>query len=135
MHLFLLLLMLLGLGACAALRTEPGPVSDNAAVRSLAEQAQIDRDLGRTANAAANLERALRIEPGNASLWQALARLRLSQGEYEQAENLAARANSWAGNDRGLRAGNWRLISEARRARGDEEGAHTAASRAAEFER
>lgn len=134
MRLLLVLLLSLGLGACAALRTEPEPVSDNAAVRSLADQAQVDRDLGRTASAAANLERALRIEPGNPLLWQALARLRLSQGEFELAENLAARANSWAGNDRGLRAENWRLISEARRARGDDDGARVAASRASTFE-
>ena len=49
--------------------------------------------------AAASIERALRIEPRNPRLWQELARVRLKQGQYAQAENVAARSNSWAGDD------------------------------------
>jgi Tfp pilus assembly protein PilF len=81
------------------------------------ESARADAGAGRLANAAASLERALRIEPRNPRLWQELARVRLKQGEYAQAESLAARSNAWAGGDEPLRAENLRLIEQARAAR------------------
>jgi cytochrome c-type biogenesis protein CcmH/NrfG len=90
------------------------------------DSARADLAAGRLANAAASLERALRIEPRNPRLWQELARVRLKQGDYAQAEGVAARSNSWAGADNALRAENWRLIAQAREARGDSEGARAA---------
>jgi Tfp pilus assembly protein PilF len=90
------------------------------------ENARAEAAAGKLVNAAASLERALRIEPRNPRLWQELARVRLKQGQYVQAESVAARSNSWAGDDKGLRAENWRLIAESRRARGDTEGAQAA---------
>jgi Tfp pilus assembly protein PilF len=90
------------------------------------ETARADAASGNLASAAASIERALRIEPRNARLWHELARLRLKQGQYAQAENVAARSNSWASDDRALRAENWRLIAESRKARGDAEGAQKA---------
>jgi Tfp pilus assembly protein PilF len=94
------------------------------------ETARADIAAGKLPNAAASLERALRIEPRNPRLWQELARLRLKQGQYAQAESVAARSNSWAGSDSALRAENWRLIAEAREARGDAEGARAALEQA-----
>lgn len=111
------------------------PVSENLAVASLVESARADGEAGRLAKAAASLERALRIEPRNPRLWQELARVRLMQGEYAQAESVAARSNAWAAGDNGLRAENWRLIAEARAARGDTEGARSALERASRFGR
>ncbi len=91
------------------------------------DSARADNAAGKLANAAASLERALRIEPRNPRLWQELSRVRLSQRDYVQAESCAARSNSWAGNDDGtLRADNWRLIAQAREARGDADGARAA---------
>jgi len=127
------------LGGCAAVQP-PAPVSEpvpapvpappapfeNAAVASLVDGARADVAAGRLVNAAASLERALRIEPRNPRLWQELARVRLRQGDYAQAESVAARSNSWAGNDSRLRAENWRLIAQAREARGDAAGARAA---------
>ncbi|HEV2430989.1 MAG TPA: tetratricopeptide repeat protein [Burkholderiales bacterium] len=104
----------------------PPPAKENIAVAGLIETARADAASGNLAGAAASIERALRIEPRNARLWHELARMRLKQGEYAQAENVAARSNSWAGDDRALRAENWRLIAESRKARGDAEGAQTA---------
>ena len=46
-----------------------------------------------------------------------LAKVRLKQGQYAQAESMAARSNAWAGSDEALRAENQRLIEEARAAR------------------
>jgi len=119
---------------------EPAPLpapaarTENLAIAGLLDGARADAAAGRLANAAASLERALRIEPRNPRLWQELARVRLKQGDYAQAESTAARSNSWAGSDNALRAENWRLIAHARDARGDAEGAK-AALEAAERQR
>jgi Tfp pilus assembly protein PilF len=102
------------------------PPSENVAVAGLMQNARSEAAAGRLANAAATIERALRIEPRNPRLWQELARVRLKQGEYAQAESVAARSNSWAGADNTLRAENWRLIAESREARGDADGAQKA---------
>jgi Tfp pilus assembly protein PilF len=99
---------------------------ENVAIAGLMESARSASSSGDLAGAAASLERALRIEPRNPRLWQELARVRLKQGQFAQAESVAARSNSWAGDDRALRAENWRLIAESRRARGDAEGAKAA---------
>jgi predicted Zn-dependent protease len=115
------------LAGCAS-APEPGPAPapveqapppylgprENVAVAGLLESARADAAAGRLATAAASLERALRIEPRNPRLWQELARVRLQQGDYAQAESTAARSNSWAGNDSALRAENQRIIEEAR---------------------
>ena len=104
----------------------PPAHTENLAIAGLLLGARTDAAAGRLANAAASLERALRIEPRNPRLWQELARVRLKQGDYAQAESTAARSNSWAGSDNALRADNWRIIAHAREARGDPEGARVA---------
>lgn len=123
------------LGACAALTPAPPPVSDNAAVLALVDQAHAEAADHRLQGATGTIERALRIEPRNPFLWQELARLHLAQGDYDQTESLAARSNSWAGENRLLRAANWRLIRDARLARGDAAGAQEAEGRARQLER
>jgi predicted Zn-dependent protease len=105
---------------------EPAARTESLAIAGLLEGARADAAGGRLANAAASLERALRIEPRNPRLWQELARVRLKQGDHAQAESTAARSNSFAGGDNVLRAENWRLIAQARDARGDAEGARAA---------
>lgn len=102
------------------------PHKENIAIAGLMDSARADTAAGNLAGAAASLERALRIEPRNPRLWHELARLRLKQGQHAQAENVAARSNSWAGDDKALRAENWRLIAQSREARGDAEGAKAA---------
>src|SRR5262245_39663180 len=131
------LLAVLLLAACAsAPRPEPGPPPtpfstlpphpETPAVASLIDNARLDSQAGRYANAGASLERALRIEPRNPRLWQELARVRLSQRDYVQAESCAQRSSSWAGGDNALRFENWQLMAKAREARGDAEGARAA---------
>jgi tetratricopeptide (TPR) repeat protein len=99
---------------------------ESVAIAGLMESARADSAAGRLANAAASLERALRIEPRNPRLWHELGRVRLRQGQFAQAESVAVRSNSWAADDAALRAENWRLIAESRTARGDHEGARDA---------
>jgi tetratricopeptide (TPR) repeat protein len=122
------------LASCKSILPPP-PVSENSAVVGLINVARADTDAGNYPNAVASLERALRIEPKNPRLWQELARVRFKQGDYAQAENLAARSNSWVGSDNDLRAENWRLIAESRAARGDDTGAKAALERAKQAER
>ena len=108
----------------------PPAHKETVAIAGLMDSARAEAASGNLTGAAASLERALRIEPRNPRLWQELARVRLKQGQFAQAESVAARSNSWAADDRGLRADNWRLIAEARRARGDIEGAQAALEQA-----
>ena len=90
------------------------PQAQTTAVASLMDSARADTAAGRLTNAAASLERALRIEPRNARLWHELAQVRLRQRDYAQAESLATRSNTLAGGDAELRAANQRLIEEVR---------------------
>ena len=104
----------------------PAARAESIAVASLLHSARSDTEAGQLASAAASLERAIRIEPRNPRLWHELARVRLKQADYAQAESVAARSNSWAGGDNALRAENWRLIARSREARGDAAGARAA---------
>ena len=106
------------------------PVSDSNAIVALVEAARTDTDGGNFIKATAALERALRIEPRNPRLWHELAQLKLKEGDYVQATNMAARSNTWAGTDKMLRAANWRLIGEAKRSTGDEAAARAAFDKA-----
>ena len=108
---------------------------ESTAVASLMDSARADSAAGRLTNAAATLERALRIEPRNPRLWSELARVRFQQRDYAQAESTALRSESWAGKDNLLRADNWRLIAAARDARGDASGAQQAREAASRFEK
>jgi len=101
----------------------------NPAVVSLLNTASAQARAGDYPRAAATLERAIAIEPGNAWLWHRLADTRLKEGRLEQAASLAAKSNSLAASDRSLQADNWRLIAEVRRRQGD-----AGAAAAAEFE-
>lgn len=129
----------IAIGGCA---TTPGvpevastPVSENTAVAALVSQARIDLGAGRRDRAAAAVERALRIEPRNAALWHELARVRLADGLYPQAEQMATKSNSFAAANKALKAANFRLMAQARAARGDSDGAQAALDKAAELER
>lgn len=108
--------------------SEP-PRQTSPAVLALVRQADQRRSRGDLAGAQSTLERAVKIEPGNARLWLDLAQLRLAQGEPAQAEQLALRAVEHARDSEILSAA-WRVVARARRARGDEAGAREAEKRA-----
>ena len=111
------------LAGCATMQPAgPPEPSGNTAVLTLLNKAHDQAAAGRMDAAGADLERALRIEPRNPVLWQELARVRLDQRQYRQAENLAAKSSALSAGNRYLRAENWRIIGEARNRRGDLEG-------------
>jgi tetratricopeptide (TPR) repeat protein len=102
----------------------------NDAVVALLDNAAAYVGAGDLDMAAASLERALRIEPRNASIWHDLGQIRLHQRKFEQAESLATKSNSLAGDNSGLKVRNWRLIAMSRRSVGDGEGADAAEAQA-----
>lgn len=84
------------------------------AVQTLMARAERQGEKGELVAAASSLERALRIEPRNALLWNRLAHVRYRQKQYSLAASLAAKSNALAGGDRTLRADNDSLIRSAR---------------------
>ncbi|MBV4541905.1 tetratricopeptide repeat protein [Pseudomonas vlassakiae] len=90
--------------------------SNNASTQ-LIERASRQYEEGRLDQAAATLERALQIQPGNAATLHYLGVLRLEQGQYEQAEVLAVRSNQRVGGNSALRNRNYQLIQAAQKAR------------------
>jgi len=114
--------------------TLPGKKAPTAsAVSGLLKKAQALNNQNKSPQAAALLERALRIEPRNANVWHQLAQVRYTQKRYKQAESLALRSNQYAGQNRALRAQNWNLIADARAVTGNEPGAANARKRASDL--
>lgn len=97
------------------------------AVQVLMLRAQDQRQAKDYAGAVVSLERALRISPRNAPLWNHLAQVRLDQGNHQLATELASKSNALAHPERKqLRRENWLIIARAKRAMGDGAGARRA---------
>ncbi len=78
----------------------------SAAALSLLETAQQSLSTGQPQQAAILIERALRIDPGNPTLWHYLGVARRELGDSAQADVMAAKARSLTPADRSLRARN-----------------------------
>lgn len=90
-------------------------------VKSLLADARVQRNLNNWDAAANALERALRIEPRNATLWSRLAEIRYDQKEWKKAIQLAAKSNTLAKSNENLRRQNWILMASAHEANGNSE--------------
>lgn len=153
------LLVLALLAACASREqpapvTQPAPVQDrtvqekvrepaqqqrggvqvyplqNPAVKELLNQAEDSEAVGDFEAAAVSIERALRIQPRDPELLQRMAEVQLHKKDYQQALNFASRSY-----DSGPRVGelcnrNWRTMSVAQSALGDNRSARMAEARA-----
>ena len=97
---------------------EPAPPEVNPASQALIRQAIAQHEAGDLAGAEASLERALRIDSRNPQIWLELSRLRLMEGNFEQAENLSRKALSLAGPNKNQQGAAWRLIAGALRGQG-----------------
>ncbi len=113
---------------------ESVPAQQPPVIVALLEQAETQANDGDLSTSVATLERALRIEPRDPLLWYHLASVRLAQGEYSQAEQIAMKSNSLAAGARKLQVRNWRLIAQARKRLGDTAGAGQAERRARSLE-
>jgi tetratricopeptide (TPR) repeat protein len=100
------------------------------ASQALVTQAQKQTSTGNYPVAAASIERALRIEPGNPQLWVELGKVRKAEGNYPQAENMARKALTMASGDTKSQSAAWQLIADSYRARGKNQEALDAQKRA-----
>jgi len=80
--------------------------------------------------AAATVERAMRIDPDNPLLWIELGRVRLSAGDFGQADSMGRKALSLATGDPRAQSSAWHLIADALRALGRNQEAAEADQRA-----
>ena len=115
------LVLSLLLTACSSTPQQVMPMMDissdqdaHRATTSLLAKVDVQEGAQNWERAAALLERALRIEPRNAQLWHRLAQIRLQQGQYHAAENLARKSNTLARGDDQLQERNARLLKQAR---------------------
>jgi tetratricopeptide (TPR) repeat protein len=102
----------------------------NAASRALVNQAEAQRKTRNFVQAAATVERALRIEPNNPLLWLEYGELRMDEGNYAQAENMGRKAVASASGDPRAQAAAWRLIADSLKARNKTSEAQQAYARA-----
>lgn len=113
--------------------SEIEPVHTSPAVVALMSDADRNSKAGNLDAASATVERALRIEPRNATLVYKLAELRLKQEKPRLAEDLAKKAILLAANDTALKKRSWLLVSEAREMQGNKQGAAEARNKAAGY--
>ncbi len=107
----------------------PAPARAPAIAELLAKADQSSAQ-GRHDAARANLERAVKIAPRDAELWQRLARVSYAQGDWAQAKSLAERSNSFAAPASALASRNWTLIGNAELKLGNQSAAASAFARA-----
>lgn len=104
------------------------------AVSPLAVQAEQQMERGELDQAFATAERAVRIDPDNARMWNLMARIQFKKENYTQAEQLARKSNLLAANDTGLQAVNWKIIAAVLSRNGQEEEARKALQKAEDLE-
>jgi tetratricopeptide (TPR) repeat protein len=102
----------------------------SAAVLSLYKQAQQARAAKKFDHAEGALNRALRIDPRNAFIWQALANLHLAQHQYDFAENEAQKSTSLGRGNPYIEATNLHILADVHEAHGDAAGALQARTKA-----
>ncbi|KDD66604.1 tetratricopeptide repeat protein [Pseudomonas mandelii] len=102
---------------CSVAAERRAPSQSNSASTTLIETASRQYENGQLDQAAATLERALHIQPNNPATLHYLGVLRLQQGQYQQAETLAARSNMRVGPNVELRNRNFQLIQAAQQAK------------------
>jgi tetratricopeptide (TPR) repeat protein len=104
---------------------------ENPAVALLVAEADSRRESADLDAAGGLLERALRLEPENPRLWQRLAEIRLEQGRYLEAEEMAMRSLGHSAQVGEWCRRNWLTLRETRSALGDPAEAERAAEQAA----
>ena len=105
-------------------------IASTPAVTALESEITKSMKAGSYQEAAATLERAIRIQPKNPELWSVLARAKLRLRQYDQAEQFAKKSNLYIKNNPESLKANWYLIAEARRLKGDYNGSFEAQEKA-----
>ncbi len=104
----------------------PAGQASSGTVLALLNTAKGQEQAGNLAGSAATLERALRVQPRNAVLWNKLAHIRFKQGKYSQAASLARKSNGLAGGNVAVKQSNYDLINRVRQALGNQAGGRNA---------
>lgn len=94
--------------------------------QSLVADARRHRQSGDFSGAVQRLERAISITPRDPVVWFELARVRLAEEQWNEAENLAQRALEYTYGGDDVIPWCWELIARSREARGDLPGADQA---------
>lgn len=102
----------------------------NVAVKSLLQDASRAEAQGNYDEAVVALERAMRIQPSDPEILQAMAEVQLQKKDYEQALNFAIRSYDSGSRVGEICARNWNTISVARERLGDAMGSAQATQRA-----
>ena len=89
-----------------------------AASQSLLQQSRSQQAVGEYAQAAASLERAIRIDSVHPALWIELGRVRLYEGDYRQAEQVGRKAQSLAAGNPAAESASLQLVVDALRSQG-----------------
>ncbi len=103
------------------------------AVNALVLSANRSSQSGNIEVAMTTLERAIRIEPRNPTLYYKLALLKLKTSRAREAEDLAKKAALLGGNDVAIKKHSWLLIAKSRELQGNVEGANEARVKANGF--
>jgi cytochrome c-type biogenesis protein CcmH/NrfG len=90
------------------------------AVSNLIAKANAHMNQQEFEKAASSIERGLRLEPRNASLWNRLAEIRYLQKDWSQAVQLAARSNSMPNLQPDVKRRNWWIMSQSYDSLGDQ---------------
>ncbi|PWD85221.1 tetratricopeptide repeat protein [Ignatzschineria cameli] len=102
--------------AAPVAQTPPAAPSGGNAVKVLLDDARKAVQENRLDKAASSLERAVRLEPRNASIWYDLAQIRLHQKNYAAAEQMANKSISFTKNEDLIKR-NRQIIAAAQSAR------------------
>ena len=90
-------------------KKQPRPAILNTIIR----KAEKELFLNKPDIAFQTLERALAIDGRDPEIWHLMAKARLMKEQYHQAESLARKSNTLAGDDRSLKKKNWKIIIRA----------------------
>jgi len=104
---------------------EPSPII---VVKKLQQEALILQSEGRWSEAELKLERALRIDTDKVDIYHQLATVRMGQGRFSEAEQIALKGLSLTDETPEFKASLWSVIAQCRSAQSDIKGAREARS-------
>lgn len=110
-------------------------VKQHPAVVALLDRSWLLQEQGDFHGAASNIERGMRIAPQDAALWQRLAQIRLQQGLFHQAIEVAKKSTSLGQGLYQLIRDNWLLIAKAHELLGDAQASQLARLEADRYQR
>ncbi len=110
-------------------------VKQHPAVVALLDRSYLLQQQGDLPGAASSVERGMRIAPQDAALWQRLAQIRMQQGLFQQAIEVAKKSTSLGQGIFQLIRDNWLMIAKAHELLGDAKASQLARLEADRYQR